>query len=148
MLAAARAAGLPVSVDPSSAAPLRRAGAAAFLGWIAGAALLLPNRDEAAALSGHADPERAARALAAHAREVVVKLGAEGALWTDGGAAVRGAGAVGAGRRHARARATRSPPACSPRGWPAPRPRRRCARAARSPPRPWAGPAAAEARGA
>ena len=56
MLAAARAAGLPVSVDPSSAAPLGAAGAAAFLGWIAGAALLLPNRDEAEALSGHADP--------------------------------------------------------------------------------------------
>ena len=89
MLAAAREAGLPVSVDPSSAAPLRRAGAEAFLGWIAGAALLLPNRDEAEALSGHADPERAARALAAHTGEVVVKLGAEGALWTGGGAALR-----------------------------------------------------------
>ena len=64
LLAAARAAGLAVSVDPSSAAPLRRAGPAAFLEWIAGAGLLLPNRDEAAALTGVADPAAAARALA------------------------------------------------------------------------------------
>jgi sugar/nucleoside kinase (ribokinase family) len=84
MLASARAAGLPVSVDPSSAAPLRAAGPAAFLAWVAGAALLLPNRDEAEVLSGRADPAAAALALTAHAREVVVKLGAGGAHWTDG----------------------------------------------------------------
>ena len=104
MLAAALAAGLSVSVDPSSAAPLLRAGPGTFLTWIAGAGLLLPNRDEATALSGRADPEEAARALAAHAGEVVVKLGAEGALWTDGGEPVRvpvlpvaGADTTGAG---------------------------------------------------
>ena len=34
-------------------------------------------------LTGEADPERAARALAT-GREAVVKLGAEGALWSDG----------------------------------------------------------------
>ncbi len=84
LLAAARAAGLTVSVDPSSAAPLARTGPAAFLQWIAGADLLIPNRDEAAVLTGAADPEVAARSLTAHAREVVVKLGADGALWTDG----------------------------------------------------------------
>jgi len=84
LLAAARSGGLTVSVDPSSAAPLVRAGAATVLGWIHGADLLVPNRDEAAALTGVADPSGAARALAAHAREVVVKLGAQGALWTDG----------------------------------------------------------------
>ena len=82
LLAAARAAGVPVSVDPSSAAPLARA--PGFLEWVAGAALLLPNRAEAAVLAGTADVEAAARALTAHAGEVVVKLGAEGALWTDG----------------------------------------------------------------
>jgi sugar/nucleoside kinase (ribokinase family) len=84
LMAAARAAGLTVSVDPSSAAPLARTGPPAFLEWVAGADLLLPNRDEAAVLTGLADPEGAARALAAHAREVVVKLGGDGALWTDG----------------------------------------------------------------
>jgi sugar/nucleoside kinase (ribokinase family) len=82
LLAAARAAGVPFSVDPSSAAPLARA--PGFLEWVAGAALLLPNRAEAAVLAGTADVEAAARALTAHAGEVVVKLGAEGALWTDG----------------------------------------------------------------
>ncbi|HZB78029.1 MAG TPA: PfkB family carbohydrate kinase [Solirubrobacteraceae bacterium] len=82
LLAAARAAGVPVSVDPSSAAPLARA--PGFLEWVAGAALLLPNRAEAAVLAGTADVEAAARALTAHGGEVVVKLGAEGALWTDG----------------------------------------------------------------
>jgi ribokinase len=89
MLADASARGLTVSVDPSSAAPLVRAGAAAFLEWIAGAHLLLPNRDEAAALTSMRDPKAAARALAAHTREVVVKLGPQGALWSDGEALVR-----------------------------------------------------------
>ena len=40
-------------------------------------------------LAGTGDPEAAARALTAHAREVVVTLGAEGALWTDGDAVAR-----------------------------------------------------------
>jgi ribokinase len=91
LLAAARAAGLSVSVDPSSAAPLRRAGASAFLRWAGGAELLLPNRDEAIALTGIADPVAAARALTRHASEVVVKLGAQGALWTDGESELRAA---------------------------------------------------------
>jgi ribokinase len=89
MLAAARAGGLSVSIDPSSAAPLTRIGAAAFFEWVAGTDLLLPNRDEAAVLTGMPDPKAAARALTSHAREVVVKLGAQGALWTDGASQVR-----------------------------------------------------------
>jgi ribokinase len=77
-----------VSVDPSSAAPL--AAEPAFLDWVAGASLLLPNADEARVLTGEADPERAARALAGPAgREVVVTLGAHGALWSDGERVVR-----------------------------------------------------------
>ena len=82
----ARAAGMTVSIDPASAAPLRAAGADAVLGWLAGADVLLPNRDEALVLSGEPDPHRAAPALArrAGAREVVVTLGPAGALWTDG----------------------------------------------------------------
>jgi len=100
--AGARAAGVPVSVDPSSAAPLARA--PGFLAWAAGAALILPNRAEAAVLAGTDDPEAAARALTAHADEVVVKLGPRGALWTDGAEVVRapatpvdGADTTGAG---------------------------------------------------
>ena len=57
-LAAARAGGIPVSVDPASAAPLAAAGAEAFLAWVAGAGLLLPNGEEAAALTGLARPGR------------------------------------------------------------------------------------------
>jgi len=78
----ARVRGIPVSVDPSSAAPL--AGEPRFADWAAGAALLVPNADEARVLTGEADPERAARTLAGSRREVVVTLGAEGALWSDG----------------------------------------------------------------
>jgi sugar/nucleoside kinase (ribokinase family) len=87
----ARAAGMTVSVDPASAAPLRAAGVEAVLGWIAGVDVLLPNRDEVTALTGEPEPERAARALAERAGvgEVVVTLGAEGALWTDGSRVVR-----------------------------------------------------------
>ena len=94
-LALARERGMTISVDPSSAAPL--AAAPAFLDWIGGAGLLLPNEDEARVLTGEADPERAARALARRLRtcsasgrtppdsaEVVVKLGAQGAVWSDG----------------------------------------------------------------
>jgi ribokinase len=76
----ARAHRMTVSVDPSSAALL----SPAFLDLARGADLLLPNGSEASALTGEADPERAACRLAERVPEVVVKLGARGALWTDG----------------------------------------------------------------
>ena len=72
--------GMSVSVDPSSAALL----SPEFLDHAEGAGLLLPNAEEARMLSGEHDPEQAARALAARFGEVVVTLGAGGALWTDG----------------------------------------------------------------
>ena len=81
----ALAAGMTVSVDPSSAVLL----SPAFLELAEGAQLLLPNAAEAVALAGERDPVLAARALAGRFGEVVVKLGAEGALWTNGGAEVR-----------------------------------------------------------
>lgn len=80
----ARQAGMTVSLDPASAAPLHRVGAATFLEWTAGIGLCLPNRAEAAALTGIDDPERAAVRLATHFTQVVVTLGGEGAVWTDG----------------------------------------------------------------
>ena len=83
-LALAREVGMTVSVDPSSAAPLRRVGAARFLGWTRGADLLIANRDEAAVLAGRPDPHQAAQQLADGYREVVVKLGADGAVWHGG----------------------------------------------------------------
>lgn len=81
----ARSHGMTVSVDPSSAALL----SPEFLDHAEGTGLLLPNVDEARMLSGEADPERAARALASRFDEVVVTLGADGALWTDGRDIVR-----------------------------------------------------------
>jgi sugar/nucleoside kinase (ribokinase family) len=59
-------------------------GAERFLEWTGRTDLMLPNADEAAALTGEAEPETAARTLTRRAREVVVTLGARGALWTDG----------------------------------------------------------------
>jgi ribokinase len=76
----ARARGMTVSVDPSSAALL----SPAFLDLVHGVGLLLPNVAEARVLSGEPDPERAARRLAESVPEVVVKLGDRGAVWTDG----------------------------------------------------------------
>ncbi|MEA2364984.1 MAG: hypothetical protein QOI32_496 [Thermoleophilaceae bacterium] len=83
----ARAAGMTVSVDPSSSALLSDE----FLDDAEGATLLLPNASEAHALTGDSDPEQAARELAARFGEVVVKLGPGGALWTDGAAVLRAA---------------------------------------------------------
>ncbi|MCW2995867.1 MAG: hypothetical protein JWQ18_3362 [Conexibacter sp.] len=87
----AHEAGMTISVDPASAAPLRACGVDRVLEWIAGCDVLLPNLDEARVLSGEEDAEAAARVLLgrARAREVVVTLGAAGALWTDGASVVR-----------------------------------------------------------
>ena len=115
LIAAARDAGATVSVDPSSAAPL--AAAPRFLDWVAGVDLLLPNRDEAAVLTGIADPGGAARALCAEVGEVVVTLGADGALWTRRGRAPARARLPGAGRgQHRRRRRVRGGPAGGARG--------------------------------
>ena len=83
-LALARETGMTTSLDPSSAAPLAAVGPRRFLAWAGPVDLLLPNAAEAATLTGSRDPVAAACALGAHAREVVVTLGAGGALWSDG----------------------------------------------------------------
>ena len=79
-----RAGGRPVSVDPASAAFLREAGAETFLGWTRGAAILFPNADEAAALTGTAEPEAQCGRLAALYPLVVLKRGAAGGLAAEG----------------------------------------------------------------
>jgi sugar/nucleoside kinase (ribokinase family) len=84
-LAAARAAGCTVSVDPASGGPLRAHGTDRWLADTAGATVLLPNAEEAVLLTGCAAPEEAARALAGRHRVVAVSLGAEGALWAADG---------------------------------------------------------------
>jgi ribokinase len=85
----ARTAGMGVSVDPSSTALL----GPEFLDLAAEAELLLPNADEACVLARTTDPVEAAQVLATRFPEVVVKLGPEGALWTDGTEEVRVAAA-------------------------------------------------------
>ncbi len=87
LLARARAAGCGVSVDPSSAGFLARAGAEAFLGWVAGADVLLPNLIEGRFLTGLEDPDEVGAALAERFPAVVLTLGAAGASLTTGGTA-------------------------------------------------------------
>ncbi|MFD4633422.1 carbohydrate kinase family protein [Streptomyces sp. NPDC058284] len=79
-LAAARARGVPVTVDPASAGFLAETGAERFLSTVGGVAVLLPSRDEAELLTGLSDPSDAASKLSSRFPAVVVKLGAEGAL--------------------------------------------------------------------
>jgi sugar/nucleoside kinase (ribokinase family) len=65
VLSVMRRATRPVSVDPGSAEFLREVGAANFLGWTAGAAMLFPNSEEAAVLAGSDDAEAQGERLAA-----------------------------------------------------------------------------------
>jgi sugar/nucleoside kinase (ribokinase family) len=83
-LTRARERGMTISVDPSSAAPLVDVDPPTFLAWVGHVDLLVPNFDEALVLSGELDPERAALDLASVATEVVIKLGDQGAVWSDG----------------------------------------------------------------
>jgi ribokinase len=80
----ARKAKMTISLDPGSVSTVESIGLPEFLAEIRGFDLLLPNDDEAMALTGARSPEAAALALAAAAREVVVKLGPDGAVWSDG----------------------------------------------------------------
>ncbi|WP_414930793.1 carbohydrate kinase family protein [Streptomyces sp. Je 1-369] len=79
-LSAARARGVPVSVDPASAGFLAETGPERFLSAVDGVAVLLPSRDEARLLTGLLDPADAAAQLSRRFPAVVVKLGADGAL--------------------------------------------------------------------
>ncbi|MDA8264743.1 MAG: PfkB family carbohydrate kinase [Actinomycetota bacterium] len=80
LLAAARRAGIPTSVDPSSHAGLRAAGRAAFFKWTAGARLVFPNLDEGRLLSGEVEPEAIVSSLLRSYEIVALKLGGDGAL--------------------------------------------------------------------
>ena len=79
-----RARATPVSVDPASSEFLREVGPQNFLDWTRGAALLLPNADEAEVLTGSADPETQCARLAAAYPLVVIKRGAEGCVAAEG----------------------------------------------------------------
>ena len=80
LLGQARARGLAVTIDPGSAAFLARMGPTAFLRWTEGAAICFPNRDEAAVLTGEAEPAAMAARLTRHYGVAVVKLGGAGCV--------------------------------------------------------------------
>jgi sugar/nucleoside kinase (ribokinase family) len=91
----AREVGMTVSVDAASAGPLTTVGVDNFLTWTSGANLLFANLDEAVAITGASDPRAAAEGLTSHYSEVVVKLGAAGAMWArDGVGQVQAAGSA------------------------------------------------------
>lgn len=93
-MAYARRHGVPISVDPSSHAPLRNLGAAAFwelVGWVD---YLLPNRTEAQALTGHAAVEDALAELCARVGIVVIKLDRDGCIAASGAERARAAAAT------------------------------------------------------
>ncbi|WP_369196333.1 carbohydrate kinase family protein [Streptomyces djakartensis] len=79
-LRAARARGVPVSVDPASAGFLAGLGPARFLSLVDGVDVLLPSRDEACLLTGRGDASDAAADLSRRVPLVVIKQGCEGAL--------------------------------------------------------------------
>lgn len=87
MLAQARGTGTVVTMDLLSTMPDLLRGAAAFLPHVDH---FLPNEEQAAAMTGHDDPDKAARALLAQGpRTVVVTLGGEGSLVATAGGVER-----------------------------------------------------------
>lgn len=83
--ALAREAGVPVSLDPSSAGFIRRHG----LPIPPGIKVLMPNHEEALSMTGQDDLAQAARQLSRQAELVAVKLGPDGALLAYEGQLVR-----------------------------------------------------------
>jgi sugar/nucleoside kinase (ribokinase family) len=81
----ARRVGMSTSVDGASAAPLERVGAEPFFELTGNAVLLFVNVAQAKVLTGRDEPEAAARVLTAWYPQVVIKLGAEGALFFANG---------------------------------------------------------------
>ncbi|WP_320772761.1 sugar kinase [Streptomyces sp. CRN 30] len=84
-LEAARARGVPVSLDPASAGFLAELGTGRFLDLVKGVDVLLPSHDEACLLTGLSRTADAAAELSRHVPLVVAKLGADGALVARGG---------------------------------------------------------------
>jgi sugar/nucleoside kinase (ribokinase family) len=83
LTAEARARGIGFAVDAASVGFIEEVGAAAFLDWIEGAALLFVNSDEARALSGSEVLEQQMRVLGRRVGRVVIKRGSAGAALGD-----------------------------------------------------------------
>ncbi|MFJ8546816.1 carbohydrate kinase family protein [Streptomyces sp. NPDC093586] len=98
-LAAARARGTPVSLDPASAGFLADLGVDRFLDLVEGVDVLLPSRDEACLLTGLSDAADAVAELSRHVPLVVAKQGSAGALVARSGAVCAHVPAVPASAR-------------------------------------------------
>lgn len=83
-MALARAHGVPMSLDPSSHGPLTGLGPDGFWDLVGRPEVVLPNRQEAAALTAGAEIGRARQILLAHANTAVIKLDRDGCTATDG----------------------------------------------------------------
>ncbi len=79
-MALARRYGVPISLDPSSHAPLAQLGANRFWSLAGPLSILLPNRNEARVLGRDADAEGALDSLLSHASVVAIKMDREGCL--------------------------------------------------------------------
>ncbi|MFC9277548.1 carbohydrate kinase family protein [Streptomyces collinus] len=95
-LAAARARGVRVSLDPASAGFLGEFGVDRFLAFAEGLDVLLPSRDEACLLTGLSEPGDAAAKLSRLVPLVVAKSGAAGALVARAGTVLARVPAVAA----------------------------------------------------
>jgi sugar/nucleoside kinase (ribokinase family) len=80
-LRAAREAGVPTSVDAASAAPLQAVGGKEFLRLTEGLDLAFCTLDEAEILCDSREPAVVAARLTATYSQLVLKLGAHGAMW-------------------------------------------------------------------
>jgi len=87
-LGVARMRGATTSVDVCSVGPLRQIGAPRFLKAIGRVSILFANEEEALCLAEAKTLQRAITALAPYAHEVVVTLGAEGAIVASEGETV------------------------------------------------------------
>jgi sugar/nucleoside kinase (ribokinase family) len=85
---AARARGVPVSLDPASAGFPPTLGTGRFLELVDGVDVLLPSRDEACLLTGLPEVADAAAKLSRHVPLVIAKQGARGALVARAGSVV------------------------------------------------------------
>ena len=79
----AREADMTISVDPSAVPMLEDIGPDRFLAWTHGADLSFPNLQEGSLLAAAEDPDQIAEKLLHHYPAVVLKLGSEGASYTD-----------------------------------------------------------------
>lgn len=85
----ARKTGMTVSVDPSSAPLLEDIGPESFLEWTADADLCFPNLEEGSLLAGTKDPDSILETLLEHYPAIVLKLGAQGAVYSGRDRTVR-----------------------------------------------------------